>query len=58
MRILYVNHYRRHKIVARSEPWTRELVRRGHEVTLLCIAPSARAQADRERGLMPVLKKG
>jgi len=38
MNILFVTHHRRFKTFARSEPWARELARRGHTVTLLCLA--------------------
>ena len=42
MNLLYVTHHRRPKTRARSAPWAAELVRRGHEVTLICIAPRER----------------
>jgi len=42
MNLLYITHHRRVKTIARSEAWAREMVRRGHAVTLLCLG-------DRER---------
>ncbi len=42
MNLLYITHHRRFKTVARSTPLGREMVRRGHRVTLLCISDHAR----------------
>lgn len=36
--VLYVTHHRRQKVFARAGAWARELARRGHAVTLICIA--------------------
>lgn len=42
MRILFLTHHRRFKTFARSTPFARELVRLGHDVTLVCIADTGR----------------
>lgn len=45
MNLLFVTHHRRWKTNLRSAAWARELVRRGHEVTLLCTHPTACVRA-------------
>lgn len=42
MKILFVTHHRRSKIFARPGAWAKELARRGHDVTLLCISDTER----------------
>lgn len=42
MNLLFVTHHRRFKTVARSAPLARQLARRGHQVTVVCIADNAR----------------
>lgn len=42
MRLLFLTHHRRFKTVARSTPLARQLARRGHQVTLVCIGDSDR----------------
>ncbi len=42
MRILFLTHHRRFKTFARSTPLARELARKGHEVTLVCISEKNR----------------
>ncbi len=42
MNILFVTHHRRFKTFARSAAWARELVSRGHAVTLLCLSDRRR----------------
>jgi|SRR5678815_4501951 glycosyltransferase involved in cell wall biosynthesis len=42
MKILFLTHHRRFKTFLRSGAMARELVKRGHEVTLICISDQAR----------------
>ncbi len=42
MKLLYVTHHRRSKTAARSGPLAREMARRGHEVTVICVAERER----------------